>query len=82
MNDKELLQKYNVPGPRYTSYPTVPFWKNIDIKPSQWVEVLEKRKAEAKLLQIVEKQKNFKANRKKLSKARNTYKRNQTRVWS
>jgi oxygen-independent coproporphyrinogen-3 oxidase len=52
MNDKELLQKYNVPGPRYTSYPTVPFWKNIDIKPSQWVEVLEKRKAEAKLLGI------------------------------
>ena len=21
-----LLEKYNVPGPRYTSYPTVPFW--------------------------------------------------------
>lgn len=24
-----LIQKYNVPGPRYTSYPTVPYW-NID----------------------------------------------------
>ncbi len=23
---KLLLQKYNVPGPRYTSYPTVPYW--------------------------------------------------------
>jgi oxygen-independent coproporphyrinogen-3 oxidase len=23
-----LLTKYNVPVPRYTSYPTVPFWKN------------------------------------------------------
>ncbi|MEO9802161.1 MAG: oxygen-independent coproporphyrinogen III oxidase [Reichenbachiella sp.] len=23
-----LVRKYNVPGPRYTSYPTVPFWKN------------------------------------------------------
>ncbi|MEO9967068.1 MAG: oxygen-independent coproporphyrinogen III oxidase [Reichenbachiella sp.] len=23
----ELIRKYNVPGPRYTSYPTVPFWK-------------------------------------------------------
>ena len=23
-----LIQKYNVPGPRYTSYPTVPFWDN------------------------------------------------------
>ena len=26
MNDLNLLQKYNVPVPRYTSYPTVPFW--------------------------------------------------------
>ncbi len=27
-----LLEKYNVPVPRYTSYPTVPFWKEeIDI---------------------------------------------------
>ncbi|MCP4443414.1 MAG: oxygen-independent coproporphyrinogen III oxidase [Aureispira sp.] len=24
--DKQLIRKYNVPGPRYTSYPTVPFW--------------------------------------------------------
>ncbi|MBD66019.1 MAG: oxygen-independent coproporphyrinogen III oxidase [Halobacteriovoraceae bacterium] len=24
----ELLKKYNIPTPRYTSYPTVPFWKN------------------------------------------------------
>jgi len=23
-----LIQKYNVPGPRYTSYPTVPYWNN------------------------------------------------------
>lgn len=23
---KTLIQKYNVPGPRYTSYPTVPYW--------------------------------------------------------
>ncbi|WP_181899510.1 oxygen-independent coproporphyrinogen III oxidase [Flagellimonas nanhaiensis] len=22
----DLVQKYNVPGPRYTSYPTVPYW--------------------------------------------------------
>lgn len=26
MNTLELLQKYDVPGPRYTSYPTVPAW--------------------------------------------------------
>jgi oxygen-independent coproporphyrinogen-3 oxidase len=24
----DLLGKYNVPGPRYTSYPTVPYWSN------------------------------------------------------
>jgi oxygen-independent coproporphyrinogen III oxidase len=23
---RSLIQKYNVPGPRYTSYPTVPYW--------------------------------------------------------
>lgn len=23
----EMLRKYNVPGPRYTSYPTVPYWE-------------------------------------------------------
>lgn len=26
--NRELILKYNVPAPRYTSYPTVPFWKN------------------------------------------------------
>lgn len=24
--NKDLIRKYNVPGPRYTSYPTVPYW--------------------------------------------------------
>jgi len=28
MIDHELIKKYNVPGPRYTSYPTVPYWDN------------------------------------------------------
>lgn len=26
---QSLISKYNIPGPRYTSYPTVPAWKNI-----------------------------------------------------
>lgn len=30
-----LLQKYNVPVPRYTSYPTVPFWRN-SVDEKQW----------------------------------------------
>jgi oxygen-independent coproporphyrinogen-3 oxidase len=30
-----LIQKYNVPGPRYTSYPTVPHWNNPPTQ-QQW----------------------------------------------
>ena len=35
---KELIKKYNVPGPRYTSYPTVPYWENDQLTPAQWIE--------------------------------------------
>ncbi len=31
-----LIRKYNVPGPRYTSYPTVPFWNPDTISPKSW----------------------------------------------
>ncbi len=31
-----LIQKYNIPGPRYTSYPTVPFWDKEGIKLQDW----------------------------------------------
>jgi oxygen-independent coproporphyrinogen III oxidase len=35
-NTQHLIQKYNVAGPRYTSYPTVPYWEeNLDIQ--QWL---------------------------------------------
>ena len=37
----ELIQKYNVPAPRYTSYPPVPFWKN-DVSPSLWKKAVQK----------------------------------------
>lgn len=37
-----LLNKYNVPVPRYTSYPTVPFWKD-NIDPSQWKTVFSEQ---------------------------------------
>jgi len=40
-----LIRKYNQPVPRYTSYPTVPFWKEeIDVK--EWEEVFRKKFAE------------------------------------
>ncbi len=31
-----LIQKYNIPGPRYTSYPTVPFWNKEGILINDW----------------------------------------------
>ncbi|MDG1913074.1 MAG: oxygen-independent coproporphyrinogen III oxidase [Crocinitomix sp.] len=31
-----LIQKYNIPGPRYTSYPTVPYWNKDGIALSDW----------------------------------------------
>lgn len=39
---KDLVNKYNVPGPRYTSYPTVPFWKKDDLTQWEWLESLNK----------------------------------------
>lgn len=31
-----LIDKYNIPGPRYTSYPTVPFWDEANFSSEQW----------------------------------------------
>jgi oxygen-independent coproporphyrinogen-3 oxidase len=36
----ELFAKYDVPAPRYTSYPTVPFWSNTPTT-EQWLEALD-----------------------------------------
>lgn len=35
--NSELLKKYNVPGPRYTSYPTVPYWSQTPSE-KEWIE--------------------------------------------
>ncbi|MBG48430.1 MAG: oxygen-independent coproporphyrinogen III oxidase [Pseudozobellia sp.] len=32
----QLIQKYNVAGPRYTSYPTVPFWNINEFSGKKW----------------------------------------------
>lgn len=37
-----LIQKYNVPGPRYTSYPTVPYWNEADFAYQNWIDTLQK----------------------------------------
>ncbi len=35
---KDLIQKYNIAGPRYTSYPTVPFWNKEGIAYENWID--------------------------------------------
>lgn len=37
-----LVKKYNIPGPRYTSYPTVPFWNQDHFSKNQWIKSLNK----------------------------------------
>ena len=32
------IAKYDVPGPRYTSYPTVPYWEETPPTEAQWLE--------------------------------------------
>ena len=39
--DDQLLQKYNLPAPRYTSYPTVPFWEQNSFKPEMWPDLVK-----------------------------------------
>lgn len=36
MTATELLAKYDIPGPRYTSYPTVPYWEQSPTQ-AQWL---------------------------------------------
>ena len=42
MNKEGLIKKYNVPVPRYTSYPTVPFWDKDVPDHKQWLEVVKR----------------------------------------
>jgi len=39
---KDLIRKYNVPGPRYTSYPTVPYWDKTGISYENWLSSCKK----------------------------------------
>lgn len=40
MIDTRLIRKYNVPGPRYTSYPTVPYWESNPTE-LEWKELIK-----------------------------------------
>lgn len=37
-----IIQKYNIPGPRYTSYPTVPFWSKQGIDYADWTNTVQR----------------------------------------
>lgn len=50
--DKQIIDKYNVPGPRYTSYPTVPFWKNETLNTSEWFDTIQKNHSHFKSNEI------------------------------
>jgi oxygen-independent coproporphyrinogen III oxidase len=41
MNKQDLIQKYNVAGPRYTSYPTVPYWDDSTFSNALWKDSLK-----------------------------------------
>lgn len=40
--DKTLIRKYNIPGPRYTSYPTVPYWEEDKFSSEKWTNSIIK----------------------------------------
>jgi len=42
MKTVDLLKKYNVAAPRYTSYPTVPYWDSSTFDDQKWVQSLQK----------------------------------------
>lgn len=48
MNYQALTQKYGTTGPRYTSYPTVPNWKN-DHTSTKWLDFIEQNGSQISL---------------------------------
>jgi len=41
METSALLQKYNIAAPRYTSYPTVPYWENEHFSRDRWLQAIK-----------------------------------------
>ena len=42
-----LIQKYNIPSPRYTSYPTVLFWNKKEFNTDDWIKSFQKSFSES-----------------------------------
>ena len=40
-NMSDLISKYNVAAPRYTSYPTVPYWDNTTFTKEGWLKTVK-----------------------------------------
>jgi oxygen-independent coproporphyrinogen-3 oxidase len=47
MEKQFLLKKYDVPAPRYTSYPTVPYWSGEGFSVERWKETVERTFSES-----------------------------------
>lgn len=45
--NRQLIDKYNIPAPRYTSYPTVPFWENDQFSPEKWKQSVSRSFSES-----------------------------------
>ena len=42
MASEDLIQKYDLPVPRYTSYPTIPFWEEEELDSQKWMQVVRR----------------------------------------
>jgi oxygen-independent coproporphyrinogen-3 oxidase len=51
MKLNDLIKKYNIPGPRYTSYPPVPFWRQTPNE-SEWIENVKSKYKEEQGLDL------------------------------
>lgn len=52
MTMKDLLKKYDVPAPRYTSYPTVPYWQTTPPTAEQWIERMRRAFEESPVISL------------------------------
>lgn len=52
MTQSALIEKYNTSAPRYTSYPTVPYWDNNSFTEAQWKESFIKTYKDEKKLSL------------------------------
>lgn len=42
LQQQQLIKKYDVPVPRYTSYPTMPYWDTNNFSSDKWVESVKR----------------------------------------